>query len=108
MTTDVATALRLECARDDLAAALGTVSRALSTRATVQVLGGIQLTPTSEGLELAATDMELSLRTKLHGAVEGDGAVVVPGKLFSDLARVLPDESVTIEYSVGEGVLSVM
>ena len=107
MTTDVATALRLECARDDLAGALGTVSRALSTRATVQVLGGIQLTPTSEGLELAATDMELSLRTTLPGTADGDGAVVVPGKLFADLARVLPDESVTLEYSAGDGVLAV-
>ena len=46
--------------------------------------------PTAMSLELAATDMELSLRTTLAAQVEGDSAVVVPGKLLVDLARLLP------------------
>ena len=109
MTTDivVATHLRATCRRDDLAASLGVVSRAVSSRGAVQVLGGIHLQAEDGKLTLAATDMELSLRASLAGEVEGDGAVVVPGRLLTDLVRLLPDESVTLAFEEGEGVLTV-
>jgi DNA polymerase-3 subunit beta len=58
-------------------------------------------------LSLAATDMEISIRASLEGDVEGDASVVVPGRLLTDLVRLLPDESVTLAYDEGEGVLSV-
>ena len=53
-------------------------------RTAVQILGGILLRAAGNQVERAATDMELSLRTPLDAAVSGDGAVVVPGKLFAD------------------------
>jgi DNA polymerase III subunit beta len=109
MTTDivVATHLRATCRRDDLAASLGVVSRAVSSRGAVQVLGGIHLQAEDGKLTLAATDMEISLRAAISGEVEGDGAVVVPGRLLTDLVRLLPDESVTLAFDEGEGVLAV-
>ena len=36
-----------------------------------------------------------------------DGSVVIPGKLLTDLARLLPDPEVTIEYKPEEGVAQV-
>jgi DNA polymerase-3 subunit beta len=73
----------------------------------VQVLSGILVSVDDNELTLAATDMEVSLRTTLEAEVEGDGAVVIPGKLFTDLARLLPDPEVTIEYRAEEGVAQV-
>ncbi len=99
--------MKISCTRDELVAKLGIVSRAVSTRGAVQVLSGILLTADETGLTLAATDMELSLRTTLDAEVEGDGAVVIPGKLLVDLARLLPDNRVTIEYRPEEGVAHV-
>ena len=109
MNTDLASAteLRATCARDDLAAALAVVARALSSLGAVQVLSGIRLQVEEDKLTLAATDMEVSLRVSVDGAVTGDGAVVVPGRLLTDLARLLPDESVSLSYDAGEGVLAV-
>ena len=109
MTTDLAadTELRVTCARRDLAGALGTVARAVSSRGTVQVLGGIHLQSSDGRLTLAATDMEISLRASVTGVVSGDAAVVVPGRLLADLVRLLPDESVTLAYEAGEGVVTV-
>ena len=52
--------------------------------------------------------MELSLRTTLEAQVEGEGAVVVPGKLLVDLARLLPESEVTLEYRPFEGVAHVV
>jgi len=73
----------------------------------VQVLSGVLLRAEAGALELAATDMELSLRTQLEAQVEGEGAVVVPGKLLADLARLLPESEVTLEYRPDEGVVQV-
>jgi DNA polymerase III subunit beta len=101
------TGMKISCTRDELVAKLGVVSRAVSTRGAVQVLSGILLSADETGLTLAATDMELSLRTTLDAQVEGDGAVVIPGKLLVDLARLLPESDVTIEYRPEEGVAHV-
>ncbi len=105
--TAVGSGLKITCERDALVARLASVSRVVSTRGSVQVLGGILLRGESGMLELAATDMELSLRTSLPADVEGEGSIVVPGKLLTDLARLLPDASVTIEHRAEEGVAHV-
>jgi DNA polymerase-3 subunit beta len=109
MNTDVAstTELHATCSKDELAAALAIVSRGLSTRGAVQVLNGILLRSEEGRLTLAATDMEISLRAGIGGQVSGDGAVVVPGRLLTDLARLLPDDTVTLAHEEGDGVLTV-
>jgi DNA polymerase III subunit beta len=109
METDIAvgSGLKVTCDRDELVSKLATVSRVVSTRGSVQVLSGVLLRPADGGLELAATDMELSLRTTLTASVEGDSSVVVPGKLLVDLARLLPAAGVTIEYRPEDGVVHV-
>jgi DNA polymerase-3 subunit beta len=99
--------MKVTCSRDELVQKLAIVSRAVSARATVLVLGGILLRAEEGELLLAATDMELSLRTALEAQVEGEGAVVVPGRLLVDLARLLPDEDVQIEHRAEEGVVRI-
>ena len=109
MNTDIATAveLRATCSRDELATALGIVARGLSSRSAVQVLTGILLQPEEGKLLLGTTDMEVSLRASVAGAVQGDGAVVVPGRLLTDLVRLLPDDSVSLSFDQGDGVLEI-
>ena len=102
------TGMKISVARDELVAKLGIVSRAVSTRGTVQVLSGILLRADGDVLTLAATDMELSLRTTLDAQVEGDGAVVIPGKPLVELARLLPESDVTIEYRPEEGTVQIV
>jgi DNA polymerase III subunit beta len=101
-------ALKITCSRDELNRQLAIVSRAASTRTTVQVLAGVLLRSEGEKLELSATDMEISLRTPLDAEVATEGAVVVPGKLLAELARLLPGEDVSIEHRQGEGVVEVV
>ena len=101
-------ALKITCPRDELIRQLSIVSRAASARTTVQVLAGILLRSEAGKLELAATDMEISMRTSLECDVESEGAVVVPGKLLVDLVRLLPAEEVSLEHRQGEGVLEIV
>src|SRR4029078_10561761 len=51
--------------------------------------------------------MGLALLTQLDAQVQGEGAVAVPGKLLADLARLLPESEVTLEYRPDEGILQV-
>ena len=99
--------MKVTCPKDELTRALAVVGRAVSTRATVQVLGGVLLRGGEGSLELAATDMELSLRLSVEAQVEGQGAVVAPGRLLVDLARLLPDNEVVLEHRAEQGVLEI-
>jgi DNA polymerase III subunit beta len=99
--------LRVVCSRDELTRALGVVSRGVSTRTTVQILAGILLRASEGKLELAATDMELSLRTSLEAQIEADGSVVVPGRLLLELARLLPEAEVTLEHKLEEAAVEI-
>lgn len=103
----VGTGLRITVAKDDLAGRLAVVARGVSTRTAVLVLGGIQLRAEGSRLHLAATDMEVSLRTSVEAQVGGEGTVVVPGRLLLDIARSLPDGEVTIEHRPEEAVVVV-
>src|SRR3954465_3500343 len=105
--TIVGTGMKVVTRRDQLAQKLGVVARAVSTRASVQILSGVLLRAEGGRLHLAATDMELSLRSSLDAQVDGDGAVVVPGRLLVDLVRLLPDSEVTIEYRADESVVGI-
>src|SRR3954451_13713661 len=103
----VGSGLRITVSKDDLVGALGVVSRAVSTRTSVQILSGILLEAQGGELRLAATDMELSLRANVTAQLDGDGAIVLPGKTFADIARLLPSDEVTIEHKAAESVVHV-
>jgi DNA polymerase-3 subunit beta len=105
--TAVGTTMRITCSKAELARALSLAGRAVSTRAAVQVLGGVLVRAGDGQVELAATDMELSLRLSVDCQVEGEGAVVAPGRLLIELARLLPESEVVLEHNPDGGVLEV-
>src|ERR671933_1628160 len=102
------TGMKVVCSRDELAQKLGIVVRAVSARASVQILSGVLLRAENGRLHLAATDMELSLRSSIEAQVDGEGSVVVPGRLLVDLVRLLPADEVTFEHRAEEGVVRVV
>src|SRR5262249_34138213 len=104
----VGSGLKLTCSREELVEKLAVVARAVSMRPTVQILSGIWLQARDGTLELAATDMELSLRSSLDANISEPGTVVVPGRLFVDIARLLPAGDVEIAHSPEEGRVSVI
>ena len=61
--------MKLSVASAELLAQLQSVARVASTRSAVQALSGVQLAATSAGVELRATDMEMSLRVPLPAEV---------------------------------------
>lgn len=100
--------LRITCTKDELVQGLSLVGRAVSTRTSIQILSGILLEASGGELRLAATDMELSLRSTIAAQVSGEGAVVLPGRTLVDIARLLPADEVTIEHRAAESVVYVV
>jgi DNA polymerase III subunit beta len=89
--------MKVSTQRQELVARLQVVSRAVSTRATTQALAGILLTCSGGNLTLRATDLEMGLQTQLDGEVDGDGAVLLPGRQLVEVARSLGVDDVTLE-----------
>src|ERR671925_863398 len=102
--TTVGAGMKVTCSRDELVGRLGIVARAVSTRTAVQILSGVLLRAEGGELHLAATDMELSLRSSLPAEVGSEGAIVLPGRTLVDVARGLPDAEVAIEHRPEEGL----
>src|SRR4051795_10579118 len=101
METAGALGMKATSDREELLRHLQVAGRGVSTRTSIQVLAGIQLAARDGELHLAATDMELSVRTRLTAEVESDGVVVVPGKLLVDIVRLLGGDTVTLELRDG-------
>src|SRR3954452_2592567 len=103
----VGTGVKISVSKDELVSALAVGARAVSTRTSVQILSGILLEAVGGELRLAATDMELSLRANVAAQIEGDGAIVLPGKTLVDIVRLLPADEVAIEHKPSESVVHV-
>ncbi|MGD9696698.1 MAG: DNA polymerase III subunit beta [Thermoleophilia bacterium] len=98
--------MRLVSPKDELAHALAAAGRAASAKSTIQILSHVLLVAEEGRCELAATDMELSLRMPLQATVEQPGAVVLP-RLAGDIVRSMADGPVTLEHRANEGVVNV-
>ena len=95
--------MKLSLSTADLLAQLQTTTRVASTRSAVQALSGVMVSAT-EGTtpELLATDTEIGLRVPLTAEVDSPGAVVLPARLFLDVARTLPADRMTLELRTAE------
>jgi DNA polymerase III subunit beta len=97
--------MKIVCAQDELLSRLQLANRGVSQRSTVQILSGVLIDARNGSPELAATDMEISIRVPLDATVEEAGATVAPGRLLLDIVRALPPGPVTLEQPVGSGSL---
>ena len=94
--------MKLTTKREELVSRLSIVSRAVSTRAATQALSGVLLSAQGGRVTLAATDLDLGLETTLEAEVENEGSVLLPGRLFAEIARSLADPTVEIESREAE------
>ncbi|MCA1738521.1 MAG: hypothetical protein LC740_06760 [Actinobacteria bacterium] len=97
--------MRAVCNTDVFGKKLAMVSRGVSARSTIQLLGGILLEAEDSSVRLSATDMELSIQTSSPAEVEEGGRVVVPARIFNDVVRSLPGGELSLAHDRSEGVV---
>jgi DNA polymerase-3 subunit beta len=97
--------MRAICNTETFSRRLQLVSRGVSARSTIQLLGGILVEAGGEALKLSATDMEISIQTSSPAEVEGEGRVVIPARIFNDIVRSLPGGSFSLEHDASDGTV---
>jgi DNA polymerase III subunit beta len=97
--------MRAVCNTEMFGRKLALVSRGVSARSTIQLLGGILLEAEDDSVRLSATDMELSIQTTSPAEVEEGGRVVIPARIFNDVVRSLPGGELSLAHDRSEGVV---
>src|SRR5918998_3332078 len=97
--------MRAICNTETFGRKLQLVSRGVSARSTIQLLGGILLEASGEVVRLAATDMEVSVQTSSPAEVQGEGRVIIPARIFNDIVRSLSGGKFTLEHDDSEGMV---
>lgn len=92
--------------QSELQNALSVVLKGIATRSTLPILSGIYLDAHDDTLTLQATDLELSIQYSVSALIEETGKAVVPGKLFSDIVKNLPDAAVHVEAEDDSAVIT--
>ena len=81
--------------------ALNNVTKALSQRTTIPVLNGIVFDVNENGMELLASDSELTIKVLIpHENIkmlEGKGRVIIQSKYFVDMIRKMPSDIIDFE-----------
>jgi DNA polymerase-3 subunit beta len=68
----------------------------LERRTTIPILSNILLTTEGDQLHLAATDLDVTVFTRCSAAVREQGRTTIQGKMFFDLVRSLPADSLDL------------
>jgi DNA polymerase-3 subunit beta len=91
--------MKVTCLQDNLAKGLSIVSRAVSPRSTLPVLGNVLLATDNGRLKLSATNLEIVITCWIGAKVAADGATTVPARTFSELVSTLPPDQVTLNLN---------
>ena len=99
--------MKVNVKQPQLAHCVSMVSRAVSPRSTLPVLSNI-LIKTDEGrLRLSATNLELGITCWIGARIEGEGAITVPARTFTDLVSTLPSDKVILTLDNSTQTLNV-
>lgn len=82
--------------KNHIAEAVSNIQRAVSTKTSIPALEGILLSVSADTLELCAYDLELGITTSIPAQVAEEGKAVLSAKIFSDIVRRTPDDSITV------------
>src|SRR3954463_640912 len=93
--------MRFTISREKLQEGLAAVTASIPAKTTLPVLANILVETTDKGIKLSGTDLDIAVSTEVMADVDAAGAVTVPAKKLSEIARELPPAPVKIA-AVGE------
>ncbi len=88
--------MKVSITKEELTNALSVVSKGMSSRSTLPILSGILLSTAEKEIVFQTTDLEISVKCKAAAFIEEEGQTVVPGKLFSDIVKSLPEAAIQL------------
>jgi DNA polymerase III subunit beta len=86
--------MRFTISREKLQEGLTAVTATIPTKTTLPVLSNILIETTDKGIRLSGTDLDIAVSTEVAADVEAPGAITIPAKKLSEIARELPPSPV--------------
>jgi len=96
--------MHVNCSKDELLYAVQVVSRAVSSKNTMPVLGGILLKAENNILNFRATDLEIAVECSIPVEVVEPGIRVIPGRYFAEIVKKLPSGPLNIRGNSSMGL----
>src|SRR6187431_1944475 len=88
--------MRFTISREKLQEGLAAVTASIPAKTTLPVLANIMVEATEKGIRLSGTDLDIAVTTEVTADVEATGAITIPAKKLSEIARELPPAPVRI------------
>ncbi len=82
--------------------ALQTISGAVTSSSTLPILENILLETEEDGLNMVATDLEITINTSAPVDIQQEGSCTIPARKFQNLIQELPSSSTELEFDLQE------
>jgi len=86
-----------ECRKSDIAEAVNNAQRAVNLRTTIPLLEGLHIRAGDDTIVIYGTDNEIGVECSIPARVGQPGEAVLNARLFGDIVRNLPGDSVGVE-----------
>jgi len=97
--------MKVSCLQESLSRGLKVVGRAASARSILPVMTHVLLSTDEGRLRLSATNLEIAINCWIDAQVEEDGAIAVPARTLTDLAKALSSERTELEVAAEQMTL---
>jgi DNA polymerase-3 subunit beta len=98
--------MKLTVDRNELWRGLSTVLDAVASKPAQPVLSNVLLGGQGDRLTLSATDLDLSIRTRVTAAVDTPGRITVPARTLAEITREWPESVISLAMEDGHLILS--
>ena len=89
--------MKFKCEKNLLQEGISIVQKAITGKSTLPVLQGIYIQALGNELKLIGSDIDLSIDTKVNAIIEEKGNIVVDSKIFGEIIKKLPNDTVEIK-----------
>lgn len=91
--------MRFTITREKLQEGLSAVGASVPSKTTLPVLANILVETTDKGIRLSGTDLDTAVATEVAADVETPGAITIPARKLTEIARELPPNPVKVASS---------
>ena len=89
--------MKFTCEKAALADAISTASRTVAIKSTIPALEGLLIETLGAEAVISGYNLKTGIRTRLDAVVDESGSIVLNAKLFGDIVRKLPDDTLCFE-----------
>lgn len=93
--------MKIQVPLGELARKMNAISSVVPAKTTMPILSTVLVSAEAKAITLSATDLDISVTSRVNGAIENAGSIAVPAKKIAEIVKALTGESVVLE-TVGE------